>query len=126
MPVTVCGSCSRNPSCGSAESPYIWFFLVLFCFSTNPESNGSASLLGLPFFILGTMMFLLGFADDLFGLPASLRLLAQVGIGVAAYLSDMRIDNLTHPFEGGPIEMGDWIDPHHRLVRRDSEFNQSC
>ncbi len=81
-------------------------FSCSFLFSTNPESNGSASLLGLPFFILGTMMFLLGFADDLFGLPASLRLLAQVGIGVAAYLSDMRIDNLTHPFEGGSIEMG--------------------
>ncbi|PAW60962.1 MAG: hypothetical protein B9S36_07400 [Verrucomicrobiia bacterium Tous-C2TDCM] len=69
----------------------------------NPEK---APLLGWPFFLLGTTMFLLGFLDDLFGLPALLRLFVQIGVGVAAYLCEMRIDMVSHPLGTGEIETG--------------------
>jgi UDP-GlcNAc:undecaprenyl-phosphate GlcNAc-1-phosphate transferase len=81
-------------------------FVCSFFFAQDPVDTPSASLLGLPFLLLGTTMFLLGFADDLFGLPASFRLLVQVGVGMTAYLCGMEIDTLTHPFGGETIEMG--------------------
>lgn len=64
------------------------------------------SLLGWPFFLLGTTMFLLGFLDDLFGLPALVRLFVQIAVGVAAYLCEMRIDLISHPLGAGEIETG--------------------
>jgi len=64
------------------------------------------SLLGWPFFLLGTTMFLLGFFDDLFGLPALVRLFIQIAVGVAAYLCEMRIDMVSHPLGAGEIETG--------------------
>jgi UDP-GlcNAc:undecaprenyl-phosphate GlcNAc-1-phosphate transferase len=84
-------------------------FLFSFLFTQNladTSSDPGVSLLGLPFLLLGTTMFVLGFADDLYGLPAFLRLLVQVAVGVAAYLCDMEIDLLSHPFGGEAIEMG--------------------
>jgi len=80
-------------------------FLVSFLFSSQSGTPGG-ELLGWPFFFLGTTMFLLGFLDDLFGLPAFPRLLVQVGVGVAAYLCGMRIDIVTHPFAPDPIDTG--------------------
>jgi len=81
-------------------------FLFAYLISSRTEVPGGLSIVGLPFLILGTTMFLLGFLDDLFGLPALLRMLVQIGVGVAAYLCDMRIDILSHPLGGEGIEMG--------------------
>lgn len=78
-------------------------FVVSFALANIPR-EGAAELLGLPFFLLATAMFLLGMIDDLLGLPAMPRLAVQVGIGVAAYFCGMRIDLITDPFGGGSIE----------------------
>lgn len=81
-------------------------FVSAFAFSKTPEDGGQVSLLGIPFFLLATAMFILGFVDDLFGLPAILRLAVQIAVGVAAYQCGMRIDIISHPLEGGGIETG--------------------
>lgn len=70
------------------------------------DSTGEAAIIGPSFLILGTTMFLLGFVDDLFGLPALLRMLVQIAVGIAAYLCEMRIDLVSNPLGGGSIEMG--------------------
>ncbi len=51
-------------------------------------------------------MFLLGFADDLFRLPALLRLAVQIAVGVIAYSCGLRIDLLTHPLNDGTLDTG--------------------
>lgn len=83
---------------------------VVFLFACLVATGGAhpdkVSLLGWPFFLLGTTMFLLGFLDDLFGLPALVRLFVQIAVGVAAYLCEMRIDLISHPLGGGGIETG--------------------
>jgi len=81
-------------------------FVAAFAFSTSPEEAGKVSLLRIPFFFLATAMFLLGFIDDLFGLPAILRLAVQIAVGVAAYQCGMRIDIISHPLDGGGVETG--------------------
>lgn len=81
-------------------------FVSAFAFSKTPEEGGQVSLLGIPFFLLATAMFILGFVDDLFGLPAILRLAVQIAVGVTAYQCGMRIDIISHPLEGGGIETG--------------------
>jgi UDP-GlcNAc:undecaprenyl-phosphate GlcNAc-1-phosphate transferase len=81
-------------------------FVSAFAFSKSPEESGQLSLLGIPFFLLATSMFILGFVDDLFGLPAILRLAVQIAVGVAAYQCGMRIDIISHPLEGSGIETG--------------------
>lgn len=67
----------------------------------NPEDDLRISW---PFFLLGTTIFALGLIDDLFGLPAIVRLVVQIAVGIAAYLCDMRIDFLTNPFGTGGFE----------------------
>jgi UDP-GlcNAc:undecaprenyl-phosphate GlcNAc-1-phosphate transferase len=63
-------------------------------------------LLELPFFLLGTTLFLLGFADDLFGLPASVKLFVQIGVGIAAHVVGMRVELISHPLGLDPIDPG--------------------
>ncbi len=58
------------------------------------------------FLILGTIMFAIGFLDDLFGVPAFVRLLVQIAVGVAAYLSGMSIELVTNPFTGESAPLG--------------------
>lgn len=84
------------------------FAVFLFACLTAMSSShpDRVSLVGWPFFLLGTTMFLLGFLDDLFGLPALLRLFVQIAVGVAAYLCEMRIDLVSHPLGAGEIETG--------------------
>jgi UDP-GlcNAc:undecaprenyl-phosphate GlcNAc-1-phosphate transferase len=80
-------------------------FTLAFRFASDP-TEGTGSLLDWPFFLLGTTMFLLGFADDLFRLPALLRLSVQIAVGVAAYSCGLRIDLLSHPLDGGTLDTG--------------------
>lgn len=83
---------------------------VVFLFACLVAMGGThpdrLPLLGWPFFLLGTTMFLLGFLDDLFGLPALVRLFVQIAVGVAAYLCEMRIDLISHPLGDGSIDTG--------------------
>jgi len=81
-------------------------FVGAFLISRSPDQPGQVSLLGIPFFLLATAMFLLGFIDDLFGLPATLRLFVQVSVGVVAYQCGMRIDIISHPLDGAGVETG--------------------
>ncbi len=81
-------------------------FLVSFLLARPFSDSGDGSILGLTFLVLGSIMFLLGFADDLFGLPASIRLLVQIGVGIAAYLGCMQIDIVSKPFGSGGIDIG--------------------
>lgn len=82
---------------------FVFAFLI-----ANDPLPGSVSLLGWPFFLLGTSMFLLGFADDLFHLPALLRLGVQIAVGLAAHACGLRIDIVSHPFGGGGFDTGDF------------------
>lgn len=80
-------------------------FTLAFLIASDPEKGG-VSVLDWPFFLLGTTMFLLGFADDLFRLPALLRLAVQIAVGVIAYSCGLRIDLLTHPLNDGTLDTG--------------------
>jgi len=60
----------------------------------------------IAFVLLGSVLFFTGLLDDLFTLPASLRLLIQVVVGVSAYLYGMRIETFTHPFTGETTDLG--------------------
>lgn len=80
-------------------------FLVSFVFSPTGETSGTIASLGsVCFFVLGSVMFLLGLLDDLHGLSPLLRLLVQVGVGIGAHYCGFRIDLLTHPFGADPID----------------------
>ncbi len=84
----------------------LYFSFVLAFLVANEPGTGKLSLLGWPFFLLGTTMFLLGFADDLFRLPALLRLGVQIAVGSAAYACGLRIDVLSHPLGDGTLDTG--------------------
>lgn len=83
---------------------YISFALAFLI--ANEPGTGPLSLLEWPFFLLGTTMFLLGFADDLFRLPALFRLAVQIAVGVIAYSCGLRIDIVSHPFGEGGFDTG--------------------
>ncbi len=51
-------------------------------------------------------MFMLGFWDDLRPLGAKFKLLAQVGIASAVYLSNIRIDLFHDPISGADVQLG--------------------
>lgn len=80
-------------------------FVLSFLVAFTPTSDDS-DVLGMSFLLLGSTMFLLGFLDDLFGLPALVKLLVQIGVGTAAYLHGMRIDIVSHPLGLDPIDTG--------------------
>jgi UDP-GlcNAc:undecaprenyl-phosphate GlcNAc-1-phosphate transferase len=78
-------------------------FLCLVLMSYYPHGKLlSGILLG------GTLMFLLGLIDDIYGLGAKFKLLMQLSIATVAYLLGVQIDNV--PFFGG-IDLGIWSYP---------------
>lgn len=81
-------------------------FLILVLLSWDyPHGNGlSGILLG------GSMMFLLGFVDDLYDLNPKFKLGIQTGAALIAFLLGVRIDVLFNPF-GDPIALGLWSFP---------------
>ncbi len=84
-------------------------FLVSFLFAPGTETSSAAgSLGGIGFFLLGSLMFLLGLADDLYGLSPLLRLITQVGVAIGAHFCGFRIDIITHPFGADPINAGEF------------------
>ncbi|MCI1273460.1 MAG: undecaprenyl/decaprenyl-phosphate alpha-N-acetylglucosaminyl 1-phosphate transferase [Clostridiaceae bacterium] len=78
-------------------------FLCLVFMSYYPYGSLlSGILLG------SSLMFLLGFVDDLYNLPAKFKLFIQIAIATLVYLLGVRIDAI--PFFGG-INLGLWAYP---------------
>ena len=78
-------------------------FLCLVLMSYYPYGKLlSGILLG------GSLMFLLGFIDDVYGLGAKFKLFIQLSIATVVYLLGVQIDNV--PFFGG-IDLGLWSYP---------------
>ena len=81
------------------------FAACLFATSLLPQFDTNSTL-ALAFILLGFALFLIGFIDDLFGLPALLKFAGQLAVGTGAYLAGMRIDMIANPFGDGSIELG--------------------
>ncbi|MAS96540.1 MAG: hypothetical protein CMO55_25405 [Verrucomicrobiales bacterium] len=81
-------------------------FLAGWLISSFFTGEADSELAGIPFLILGTLIFLLGFTDDLFGLSGAIKLAVQIAIGVAAYLAGMRIGIISNPIGEGSIDVG--------------------
>jgi UDP-GlcNAc:undecaprenyl-phosphate GlcNAc-1-phosphate transferase len=78
-------------------------FLCLVALSYYPHGKLlSGILLG------GTLMFLLGLIDDIYGLGAKFKLFMQLSIATVAYLLGVQIDSV--PFFGG-MDLGIWSYP---------------
>lgn len=58
----------------------------------------------------GTLMLLLGLADDLWDLPAKVKFAGQVAIALLVALLGLRIQGMTNPF-GGYLSLGLWSVP---------------
>lgn len=86
--------------------PLFVCFLTSYLFSIFASSGQQAPMLGTAFLVLGSVMFLLGFCDDLFHLPAKVKLFVQIMVGVAAYSAGMRIECVSNPFGDGSFELG--------------------
>lgn len=83
----------------------IWFctmatFSLLVLLSYYPFSNGLSAIL-----IPGSLMFLLGFTDDIFDLSPKFKLFIQLTIATIAVLLGIKIDFITNPF-GGILHLG--------------------
>ncbi|MBR4020186.1 MAG: undecaprenyl/decaprenyl-phosphate alpha-N-acetylglucosaminyl 1-phosphate transferase [Firmicutes bacterium] len=61
----------------------------------------------LPVIIGGTLIYLLGVADDLMNLPAKFKFLAQTGVAVLMYSMGLRITLITNFFGEGALHFGD-------------------
>jgi len=78
------------------------FVILVFINWDYPYGNGlSGILLG------GSIMFLLGFVDDLYDLSPKFKLVVQVGAALIAYLLGVKIEILFNPF-GGSFYLG-WL-----------------
>ncbi|MBR3785365.1 MAG: undecaprenyl/decaprenyl-phosphate alpha-N-acetylglucosaminyl 1-phosphate transferase [Firmicutes bacterium] len=60
----------------------------------------------LPVIIGGTLIYLLGVADDLMNLPAKFKFLAQTGVAVLMYSMGLRITLITNFFGEGALHFG--------------------
>lgn len=80
-------------------STILTFVFLIFLSYYPYGSLVSGILLG------GSLMFLLGLIDDIYGLNAKFKLLIQLSIATIVYLLGIRIDVLYNPF-GAPIELG--------------------
>jgi len=81
-------------------------FVVSFFIAASVESEQSGVLGSFAFLFLGSLIFLLGFLDDLCDVPAQLKFLCQIGIAITAYCCGMKIDIITNPLQEGSIELG--------------------
>ncbi|MEM1442838.1 MAG: MraY family glycosyltransferase [Verrucomicrobiota bacterium] len=86
--------------------PLFLAFLVSYFVSMAVSNGQEAPELTIAFVVLGSVMFVMGFCDDLFHLSAKVKLLVQVAVGVAAYSSGMRIECISNPFGEGVLQLG--------------------
>jgi UDP-GlcNAc:undecaprenyl-phosphate/decaprenyl-phosphate GlcNAc-1-phosphate transferase len=65
-----------------------------------------------PIILTNTLIFCIGFLDDLKPLGARVKLLGQIGTACILYSLDVSIEALTNPFGGGaPFHLGAWSFP---------------
>ncbi len=65
----------------------------------------------MPLILCNTLMFLLGFADDLKPLGARVKLVGQIGAALILYAFGLSIDMLSNPFGDGSLAIGWWSLP---------------
>lgn len=75
-------------------------FFILVMFTKYPYGNGLSGIL-----TGGSIIFLLGFVDDIYDLPPKFKLFVQIGAALIAILLGVRIDELWNPF-GSAIQLG--------------------
>ena len=84
-------------------SSFILAFLLLVILSYYPYGKLlSGILLG------GSLMFLLGLIDDIYGLNAKFKLMIQIAIATIVYFLGINVNTIYNPF-GSPIELGSVI-----------------
>lgn len=87
--------------------PIFASFVVAFFYSTSQVGGEDQGFLGSwTFLLLALIIFVIGFLDDLFGVPAPVKLAAQIAIGTAAYLSGLGIHTISNPFGPGALNPG--------------------
>ncbi len=80
-------------------------FLILVVLSYYPKGMGLSGII-----VGGSLMFLLGLVDDIYGLDAKFKLFIQIAIATVLILLGVRIDILYNPF-GDSIYLGFWSYP---------------
>lgn len=83
---------------------YLVFVLGYFVLRIDQPSD--STWLSLGFLAWGTVLFALGFFDDLFSISATIKLAVQLFVAVGAYFSGMRIELLSIPWGDGAIDLG--------------------
>jgi len=77
-----------------------------FCRSAFISPGSIYNLLGI---LIGAgIIFLMGLFDDIFGLSPAVKLIAQIFVGLAMCLFDIRIDFINSPFREGYIFLQPW------------------
>ncbi len=82
------------------------FLVVLWTSRALPTAPPSPVLLA--FTVTGAIALAVGWADDRFGLPAWVKLLAQAGCGLVFHAFGFAVDKMSNPFGGAPIQLGAW------------------
>lgn len=86
--------------------PIFAVFVIAFLWNWREGGAPDATELSLSFLALGSGAFLLGFLDDLFSVPAKIKLLAQISVALGAFYTGMRIEILSNPFGAGQYDLG--------------------
>ena len=85
----------------------IGFYLAMAVVTLVPLGRPAISMPEMPAILVGgAILALTGFVDDLRGLSAVVKLVAQIAAGVVAFLLGAQVDVLVFP--GGPIHLG-WL-----------------
>jgi len=83
-----------------------YLVFVLGYFVSRIDQSPDSTWLSVGFLAWGTVLFALGFLDDLFSISAPIKLAVQLFAAVGAYSSGMRIELLSIPWGGGAIDLG--------------------
>lgn len=83
-----------------------YLVFVLGYLVSNLDDSPARSQLSAGFLAWGTVIFVLGFLDDLYRISAPVKLMVQLFVAVGAYSSGMRIELLSIPWGEGTIDLG--------------------
>jgi len=76
-------------------------FLLLVLLSFYPKGQGMSAII-----VGGSLMFLTGLVDDVYGLNAKFKLFIQVAIATIVILLGIKIESIYIPFDGSHISLG--------------------
>ncbi len=98
----------KNPVLRIGGLPIFAAFVAVFLYAVLSGRIGEASgfLGSWTFLILALTIFVVGFVDDLFGMPATIKLAAQIAVGTAAFMSGLSIHTISNPFGPGALNPG--------------------